>query len=487
MNFTRFQRFHPLYCAAALAASLVAAETSARADPVENRPNVLFIAIDDLRNDLGVLGVAHASTPHLDRFARNGRLFSHHYTQVPTCGASRAALLSGRRPSRKVHLSNSAVQRTYEEWGDRSLPAWFGQHGYRTLSLGKISHHPGGLTGPGWAEGAQEMPGAWERAWVPESPWETPEAMMHGYANGKPRQRGESPLVEAHDGPDSAYADAWVAKEAIAVLEGLSREAEPWFFAVGFFKPHLPFAAPRSWWDIHNPDTIAVPPDQERRAAPSSYNSSGEMMGNYGGHHGRDPRRNAEYAKTLRHGYAAAVSYTDAQVGRVLDRVESLGLADNTIIVIWSDHGFNLGEYATWGKHSLYEDALKSPLILRYPGMPRPGETSAATVETVDVFPTLVHLSGLPRPEGLDGQSLLPQLLDPATASAKPAWGWWNQGQVTVRTRDWRLVARPNQADRAFELFDFREKASGARAAPEENPAVMAELMGHLEGLPTFD
>lgn len=453
-----------------------------------NPPNILFIAIDDLRNDLGALGVAHARTPHLDQFARTGRLFSRHYTQVPTCGPSRAALLSGMRPSRPIQIHNNAILQTNEEWKHRSLPAWFRQHGYRTLSLGKISHYPGGLTGQDWAEGPEELPVAWDRSWVPDSPWNSPHAMMHGYANGRPRDPGQSPMWEAYDGPDTAYPDAWVAQEAIEVLDTLAKDEQPWFFAVGFFKPHLPFAAPKRWFDIHDPADIPAPPNTERQPNPSSWHASGEALRNYGSHQGRDPRSDEDYASELRHAYAAATSYVDAQIGRVLEHLESLGLADNTIVVIWSDHGFCLGEHAIWGKHALYEEALKSPLIIRYPGMPHRGEISDAIVETLDIFPTLTDLTGLPRPDELDGQSLTPQLADPATPSAKPALGWFTRGQLTIRTDNWRLIVhRPNDNVTAFELFDFRDVSHGERSDASDHPEITEELMRQLEGVPYFN
>jgi iduronate 2-sulfatase len=310
--------------------------------------NVLFISIDDLRNDLGALGVDYMQTPHLDAFAEEGRLFTRHYVQVPTCGSSRAALLSGRRANRPEFLPNTAILDTHEEWVSRSLPAVFQQHGYQTFSLGKITHYPGGLAGDGWAEEPEELPGVWTRSWVPDSPWETPRDMMHGYADGQPRERGESPTWEAHEGPDNSYPDGWVVDEAIDMLGELSEGGEPWFFAVGFFKPHLPFAAPKTYFDLYDPDEIPAPADTDRHPQPSSWHGSGEMMNNYGQHPG-DPRTDPEYASQLRHAYAAATSYVDEQVGRVLDSLDDLGLKENTIVVIWSDHGFALGEQGIWG------------------------------------------------------------------------------------------------------------------------------------------
>ena len=204
----------PRFAFLAFATALIPAALSA-AEP--SRPNVLFLAIDDLRDDLGAYGVAHARTPNLDRFAHSARFFTRHYVQVPTCGASRCALVRGAYPTEAAHLNNNAILSTHTAWEGRSLPAWFRTRGYRTLSLGKITHYPGNLTGRQWAEGPEELPNAWDRSWIPESPWRTAEAMMHGYANGRPRTPGKTLPWEAFDGPDTTYPDAWVAADAVQI------------------------------------------------------------------------------------------------------------------------------------------------------------------------------------------------------------------------------------------------------------------------------
>jgi iduronate 2-sulfatase len=449
-------------------------------------PNVLFIAVDDLNNDLAALGVEHIHTPNLDAVAAQGRLFTRHFIAVPSCGPSRAALLRGQRPSAEAYLGNNAILATHEEWGHRSLPAWFRSHGYTTLSLGKITHYPGGLTGSGWAEGPEELPGAWDRAWVPESPWATPEDMMHGYANGRPRDRGISPAWEAYDGSDEAYPDAWVASDAIQTLESLAESDRPWFFAVGFFKPHLPFAAPRQYFDLYDPHVIPVPSDTVGHPPPSSWHVSAEMMANYG-QHPADPRSDEAYARQLRHAYAASTSYVDAQIGRVLGALDRLGMSDNTIVVIWSDHGFALGHQGIWGKHSVYEAALKAPLIIRYPGLNQPGAVSDAVVEAIDLYPTLTDLAGIPTPDALHGRSLRPQLEDPAAPSSRSAFAFYNPGQNSVRTEHWRLILHQRGDEAiAFELFDFRTHPDGIRRDPGEHSEIVDQLRLQIESLPWF-
>ena len=460
------------------------------ASTAEDRPNILFIAIDDLRNDLGCLGVDHAKTPALDAFAKTGRVFSHHYVQVPTCGASRCALLRGQYPTQPVYVNNNAIKQTSKDWIDRSLPGWFQEHGYRTMSVGKISHYPGNLTGKNWNEGPEEMSGVWHRSWVPKSPWPHAQAMMHAYANGGARQPGKSRPFEAFEGPEDAYPDAWVSQDAVKTLEELDSGDKPWFFAVGFFKPHLPFAAPKRWWDLHDGNAIATPAVTKKPEGISSWHGSGEFRGNYGHDYEaeegatikRDPASDSEYAKLLRHGYAAAISYMDAQVGRLLSRLEQLDPNRETIVVIWSDHGFLLGEHAIWGKHCLYENAVRSPLIIRSPGLNNAGEVTNALVQTVDIFPTLTQLCGLPAPEELDGQSLTPFLADSMQKWSRPALSFWSGDQKTVRTDRWRLITHPARSGRnaspaAYELFDMQSDPNESTNVAAENPNVVTELI----------
>lgn len=450
------------------------------------RPNILFLAIDDLRNDLGCLGAEHARTPQLDAFGATARIFTHHYVQVPTCGASRRALLSGRYPEQPAHVTNNAIRATQGEWGQRSLPARLAQHGYQTLALGKIGHYPGGRTGREWAEGPEELPGAWDRCWIPDTPWKTAEAMMHAYANGGRRTPGQSPPLEFADAGDEAYPDHWIASEAVATLRQLARSERPWFLAVGLFKPHLPFTAPKRWLELHAARDFPAPAVTAKPAEPSGWHRSGEFRGNYRSEAGRDPDTDPAYALELRRAYAAATSYVDAQAGRVLQALRELGLDDNTIVVVWGDHGFLLGEHAIWGKHCLYENALRSPLMIRTPALAKPGAKSAAVVETVDLMPTLLDLCRVPAPE-MHGRSLRAALTDPAAPTAKPAHGFWSEGQRAIRTDRWRLIVHPAKATGAgpaVELFDLQNDPHEARNIAGREPAVVKDLFAQLARVP---
>ena len=453
----------------------------------ERHPNVLLIFIDDLRGDHAVQSLPYVKTPNLDAFAATSRVFTHQFAQVPTCGASRCAILRGRYPTVNAQCTNKAIIRTHKEWGPNSLPAWFRKEGYQTYALGKVTHYPGGRTGELWAKGPEELPNAWDRCWIPKTPWGEPERIMHGYANGQPRQSGITPPWEAFDGDDHAYPDAWVADEAIDTLRTLSEQKQPWLFSVGFFKPHLPFAAPRRWYDLHNPESIPVLSKvvSAKPEWPSGWHASGEFRGNYG-HNGDDPSESPENALRLRQAYEACVSYSDAQIGRVLKSVRELGLLDDTIVVVWGDHGFLLGEHAIWGKHCLYEHALRSPLIIRVPGMASPGAKSKAIVEAVDLFPTLLELCGLSSPENLDGKSLCPNLKDPTTPTQKPAIGFTSSGLRTIRTDRWRLIVPETSNGPAewVELFDYETDPDETRNHQADHADVVRDLISRLPERP---
>jgi iduronate 2-sulfatase len=465
----------------AVASALLTVTAIADQTATSKRPNVLFIAIDDLRNDLGVFGAKHAITPNLDAFAATARPFRHHYVQVPTCGASRYSLLSGMRPRKSVHANNNAIQATSSEWANRSLPGLFRGAGYQTLALGKISHYPGGLTGKNWDAPPEEMPGVWDKQWIPDGPWPHAQAIMHGYANGVARIPGKSPPFEAVDGPDETYADAWIARDAGTTLGDLAKSDKPWLFAVGFFKPHLPFAAPKRYFDLHTENNHDLTPEESVKPTwPSGWHNSGEFFGNYRHEKNSNIITNPEYAYKMRRAYAASVSYVDAQVGKLIKALHDHGLDDNTIVVIWGDHGFLLGEHAIWGKHCLYEESLRSPLIIRYPGLVKPGEIASASVETIDIIPTLADLCKIEIPKSYDGQSLLPLLVDPAAAFAKPAIGYW-QNRRTFRNDRWRLIVAGEGKE--AELFDYQTDPRETRNVADEQPEKVAELLRTLDAI----
>ncbi len=447
------------------------------------RPNVLFIAVDDLRPWLGCYDPAFPTSPHIDRLAAGGRVFTRHYVHVPTCGASRCALLFGRYPGRfPEDGGNDAILKTAAKQPVPALPVLFRRHGYRTISVGKISHFPGGRGGKGWAVGPEELPGAWDLATMPAGPWKTPEGAMHGYASGVTRQdagddKKRKPLTQSARGDDMTYPDGWIAEEAVVRLQAEAGGDAPFFLAVGFIKPHLPFAAPESYFAETAGAEPTLPRISEKPAFPSTWHGSGEFR-NYGWNEG-DPFESPAAAQAYRKAYLACIRYTDAQIGKLLAALEASPAAGNTVVVLWGDHGWLLGEHAIWGKHCLFEEALHSPLIIRVPGDKFPGGKSDAIVETVDLYPTLAALAGLPLSAGLDGASLVPQLENPRAPSDGFAFAAWGK-HVTLRTATHRLIL-PRDGGEHPELYDHRTDPAETSNAAAEQPDIGDELRRHLE------
>jgi len=423
------------------------------------RPNILFICVDDLRPELGCYGESHMLTPNIDKLASKGRIFTQHYVQVPTCGASRACLLTGKYPTRRPDLSNMALSLRYKKKNQGTTPSFpqlFKSQGYYTVSIGKVSHHPGGLMGKGWNDPKKiELPNAWNEYLMPCGEWKSPEGAMHGYAGGKGRTKTFRPLTEKTKGDDHLYPDGLIADAAVKHLNALSQQKQPWLLAVGFIKPHLPFAVPQKYWDLY--ETQQLPPVQhpEKPDRSITWSKSSEFF-NYQ-QMGYNVRKNAKDVAELRRYYYACVSYSDAQVGKVLNALDKSGQAKNTIIVLWGDHGWNLGERAMWGKHNLYEEALRSPLIIQDPRLNNsPGKSTISVAETIDIYPTLCDLIGIKVPTYLDGASLKPQLLDPQAKTDGLARSFWGRAQ-SIRTQDIRLTRQPSKEEFAYNLFHFPE------------------------------
>lgn len=386
------------------------------------RPNVLFIAVDDLRPELACYGKEHIHSPNIDKLATSGVLFERAYCMVPTCGASRASLMTGIRPARSRFVN-------YLTWAEKDAPGiptfntQFKKNGYYTVSLGKIFHHTKD-SAEGWSEPA------WRPRRVPayRRP-ENQELQASGRKLPKPKR---GPAWESADVPDNAYGDGLLAERAITDLQRLKSKDKPFFMAVGFFKPHLPFIAPQKYWDlydrhkIHLPDNYHPPKD----APPSSIHSSGELRA-YAGIPAKGPV-SEETARSLIHGYYACVSYTDAMIGSLLDELDRLELSDNTIVVLWGDHGWNLGEHTLWCKHSCYETSMQIPLVIRAPGV-NGGQRRSGLVESIDLYPTLCELTGIPLPEHLQGRSLAALLSDPHADWKTAAVGRFQNGD-TIRT-----------------------------------------------------
>ncbi|MGF1453441.1 MAG: sulfatase [Opitutales bacterium] len=364
----------------------------------QQQPNVLFLIVDDLRPELGAYG-SEVKTPQMDALAERGQLFSRAYCNVPVCGASRASFMTGIRPGRHRYIN-------YHTRADEHTPdavpvsQAFQEAGYTTVSYGKVFHNGNDFSETWDEDGSPDIEGTWRNYLLPEN-LEMDKA---------PDTRG--PAFESYDG-DKKYKDELLADMAIARLREFAESGEPFFLATGFVKPHLPFNAPKEYWDLYDPEAIALPDNYERYPGipGAAYHNFGELRA-YSG----VPRQNIlpeEYARKLIHGYYAATSYVDAQIGRVLDELDALGMRENTVVVLIGDHGYNLGEHTLWCKHCNFDHAMHVPMIWDIPHAPD-GIRIDALVEFIDIYPTLLHLTGIDGPQDqLDGTSLVPLIQDP--------------------------------------------------------------------------
>ncbi|MAG93447.1 MAG: iduronate sulfatase [Planctomycetaceae bacterium] len=390
---------------ATLICLIVPVERALHAAPAD-RFNVLFIAADDLRCDLACYGHPLVKTPHLDRLASRGTLFNFAYCQQALCNPSRASLMTGLRPDTlkvwdlPTHFREVAPDVV-------TLPQHFLKHGYFTQNIGKIYHN--------WRQQIEGDPASWS---VP--------AVMHYATHGSDTPQvsdGELPpdlapfkRTENRDVPDDAYFDGRIADLAVTALGKLKQQSQPFFLAVGFWKPHLPFNPPKRYWDLYDRAKIhpAGNPHPPENVPAIALHNGRELLS------GKGRPLPEDEVRELRHGYLAGVSYLDAQVGKLLDELDRLELTETTVVVFWSDHGFHLGEHSLWCKTSNFENDAHVPLIISAPQAKQRGKKTDALVELLDMYPTLVDLCGLPAVSGLEGVSLAPVLND-AQATVKPA------------------------------------------------------------------
>ncbi len=445
----------------------------------EQQPNVLLLCVDDLRPELACFGVSYIQSPNIDRLAAAGRVFRRHYVQAPTCGASRYTLLTGcyGGSGNGALFQRAAKMNANPKSVPPSMPAWFRTHGYTTVSVGKVSHHPGGRGGKDWNDDGQpEMPGSWDRHLLPAGPWQHPRGWMHGLANGEIRVKaGEMDVFQSIAGPDSIYPDGVSIDEALRQMDLLTADSEkPFFLAVGILRPHLPFGAPAKYMQPYRDAQLPPTPHPTKPEGKTTWHGSGEFM-KYN-RWKRNPNTDAEFAIEVRKHYAACVSYADAQVGRVMAKLQETDAADNTIVILWGDHGWHLGEHAVWGKHTLFEESLRSPLIVSFPGITKPGKPTESMVETLDLFPTLCDLAGLPLPDFVDGVSLRPLLADPAERG-HPAISYGGSAS-TIRTDNHRLIVHKNGH---AELYDHTSAEKETKNIAEAHPALVKELKNRLQ------
>ncbi|MAV75406.1 MAG: hypothetical protein CL691_02120 [Cellvibrionales bacterium] len=382
------------------------------------QPNVLFIMVDDLRVELGTYGAQHVKSPHIDQLAASGTRFANAYVSVPVCGASRASLFTGMRalPDRF---------KNYYTWVEEDAPnaktifEHFKNNGYHTVGYGKIFHQTQDTAKKSWTSG---------RAWIADYDQDqTRNTSFRNYQRpeniAEYRKTNRGPSTEMYDGPDDSYFDGMVADKTMRTMAKLAKGDQPFFLAVGFVKPHLPFNAPKKYWDLYEPEQFVLPLAELPKDAPDrAYHKFGELRA-YSDTPPKGPV-SEEQARRLVHGYHAAVSYTDAQVGKVLNKLDGLGLSENTIVILMGDHGYSLGEHGLWCKHSTFDVATKTPLIIRAPNKPA-NQRVEGLVEFIDVFPTLTDLAGIPKPEQAAGMSLAKHMSDdslPARSAVFPRY-----------------------------------------------------------------
>ncbi|MDZ4288265.1 MAG: sulfatase [Prosthecobacter sp.] len=460
------------------------------------KPNVLLICVDDLKPLLGCYGDTIAKSPNIDRLAARGLLFERAYCNQAVCAPSRNSLLTGLRPQTLgIYDLSTNFRKAVPD--AVTLPQYFKQHGWRTEAMGKIFHV---------GHGNHEDPVSWSVPhWkadvvaykLPESQAKSGLTREEALFSNKPAAKlPRGAAYESADVPDNAYPDGALADEAIRRLQAAkATPSEPFFIAVGFVKPHLPFCAPKKYWDLYDRAAFTLPARQTPPDGAPSYapQSSGELR-QYAGIPENGPLDDA-LARTLIHGYHAALSYTDAQLGRVIDALDQSGLTENTVIILWGDHGWHLGDHGMWCKHTNYEQATHIPLIIAAPGVTRANARSTSLVETVDLYPTLAELAGLTAPSGLDGQSLLPILRDPKAGADAVAFHVYPRGDKgrrligrAVRTSRYRLVewkvpgAVPDTAE--LELYDYQTDPAEIRNLAGQEPAIVAELRSLLASQP---
>lgn len=459
-------------------------------------PNVLLVCVDDLKPAIGCYGDPLASTPNMDRLAMRGLLFERAYCNQAVCSPSRNALLTGLRPQ-TIGIYDLGTNFRKAVPDIVTLPQAFKNNGYRVEGLGKIYHVGHGNTNDAASWSVPHWKSDVVAYVLPESKAKqglTREEALFSNKSAKNLPRGAA--HEAADVADNVYPDGAVADEAIRRFQAAKNRSEPFFLAVGFVKPHLPFCAPKKYWDRFDPAKFAL---AERQTAPDGApayapQSSGELR-QY-----KDMPENgpipADVQRKLIHGYYAATSYMDAQLGRLLDELDRLDLSGNTIVVLWGDHGWHLGDHGMFCKHTNYEQAARIPLLIAAPGVTQPGARTKSLTESVDIFPTLRELAGLKDIDQLaDGQSLVPVLRDPTTSLKEAVFHAYPRSPMgrqlvgrAVRTARHRLVEwkQPGQpADAAdLELYDYETDPAETRNLTSEQPETVAALRAILAKLP---
>lgn len=471
--------------------AFLALHAHGRASPAINRPNVLFIIVDDLNDWIGALGGhPQAITPNLDKLFERGTLFTNAHATAPVCNTSRHAVMSGLHPSATGWYGSISTGKIGESYnavlGDRlPMPTYFRQHGYRTFAVGKIFHK--GVQDfdyPYWDFQRKADYGFRKKdsSRSKFGPWPTDRGAIAIKYGGK--VRGDSLSWEALEDeriPERGMPDEQVASWAVQTLE--REHTDPFFLAVGFLRPHVPYSAPKRYFELFPLDSVLLPasPEADMRDIPLY----GKAMA-YGtlprGDHLTVLETSPTYGKVLVCSYLACIAFVDEQIGPVLDALDASPHADNTLIVLWSDHGQHLGEKKHWRKQALWEESTRVPLFFSYPGMPGQGLRNDHPVSLLDIYPTLSALAGLPE-QALDGVNLRVLLDDPNADRGRPVLTTRYARNHAVRSQHWRYI---RYRDGTEELYDHRRDPGELNnLAPDETYAeIIAE---HRKYLPKYD
>lgn len=440
------------------------------------KPNVLFIAVDDLNNHLGCYGNKLVQSPNIDRLAASGVRFDRAYCQFPLCSPSRVSLLTGLRPdTTRIYDLQQDFRKGTNIPNVVTMPQLLGSNGYYVARVGKMFHY--GVPGQIGTRGLDD-PLSWDLAIFPRGRDKDEEDKVTNLNRGednpnrnpnRPRptnQLGAALAWYESEGGDEEFTDSLVADEAIRLLE--KSKDKPFFLGVGFYRPHVPWIVPKKYFELYPLEKLSLPfnPPNDRDDIPPG--ALWVKKPNYG-------RTDEELRGAIR-AYYASVTYVDKQIGRVLDTFDRLKLSDNTIVILWGDHGWHLGEHGNWQKQSLFEESARVPLIIRAPGAKGNGRSSSRIVESLDVYPTVAEFCGVKPPKNLAGKSLLPLLKNPAKSWDRPAYTQTRRGNTndffmgyTVRTDRWRYTEWDG-GRRGAELYDHetdpREFTNLASNAP---------------------